>query len=184
VSGVIQVTNMQLIAKLHIALASLALIAAAPARSQNSASLPVPEYLAPPAGEKLVLHAHAKGDQIYTCKKTSDQYAWTLKEPQAELFDEQNRIIGHHSVGPTWALNDGSQVVGKVVAKFDSTDSIPWLLLSAASHSGNGTLSGVTSIQRLNTKGGKASATGCDASHEGSESRVSYTADYFFYAKP
>jgi hypothetical protein len=178
-----QVTNMQLIAKLHVALAALTLIAVAPASSQDSAS-PVPAQLAPPQGEKLVLHAHAKGDQIYTCKKTGDEYAWTLKEPQAELFDEQNKMIGHHFMGPTWELNDGSQVVGKVVAKVDSPDSIPWVLLSAASHAGNGALSVVTSIQRLNTKGGKAPASGCDASHDGNESRVSYTADYFFFAKP
>jgi hypothetical protein len=176
-------TTMQLIAKSHVALVVLALVGATGARSQDSASS-VPAQLAPPQEEKLVLRAHAKGDQVYTCKKTGDQYAWTLKEPQAELFDEQNKSIGHHFVGPAWELNDGSQVVGKVVAKVDSPDSIPWLLLSAASHSGTGALSSVTSIQRLNTKGGKAPASGCDASHDGSESRVSYTADYFFYAKP
>jgi hypothetical protein len=124
------------------------------------------------------------GDQIYACKKTAEQYAWTLKEPQAELFDEQNKVIGHHSAGPTWELNDGSRVVGKVVAKVDSPASIPWLLLSAASHSGNGTLSNVTSIQRLHTSGGKAPSSGCDASHEGLETRANYTADYLFYTKP
>jgi hypothetical protein len=140
--------------------------------------------LAPPEGEKLVLQAHAKGDQIYTCKKTSDQYAWTLKEPRADLFDEQNKLIGHHFAGPTWELNDGSQVVGKVVTKIDSANSIPWLSLAAASHSGNGALSSVTSIQRVHTTGGKAAITGCDAAHENNESRVGYTADYFFYAKP
>jgi hypothetical protein len=123
-------------------------------------------------------------DQIYTCKKTGDLYAWILKEPQAELLDEQNRVIGHHFAGPTWELNDKSQVVGKVVAKFDDPDSIPWLLLSAVGHSGNGTLSGVTSIQRLHTKDGKAPASGCDAAQENHETRASYTAEYFFYAKP
>jgi hypothetical protein len=179
VSDVIQVTPMEFIGKVHIALATLALIAATPARSQD-----VPAQLLPPQGEKLVLQAHAKGDQVYTCKKTGDQYAWALKEPQAELLDEQNKVIGHHYVGPTWVLNDGSEVVGKVVTKFDSPDSIPWLLLTAGGHAGKGTFSSVTSIQRLHTTGGKAPASGCDAAHENKESRVSYTADYFFYAKP
>jgi hypothetical protein len=179
VSGAIQVTNMQLIAKFHVALAALALIAATPARSQD-----VPAQLLPPQGEKLVLQAHAKGDQIYACRQTGNQYAWTLKEPQAELFDDQNKVVGHHYIGPTWVSRDGSEVVGKVVAKVDSPDSIPWLLLSAGGHAGKGVLSSVTSIQRLHTKGGKAPASGCDGAHENKESRVSYTADYFFYAKP
>jgi hypothetical protein len=179
VSGVIQVTNMEFIATFHVALAALALITATPAQNQD-----VPAQLLPPQGEKLVLQAHAKGDQIYTCQKTGDQYAWTLKEPQAELLDEQNKVIGHHYIGPTWVLNDGSEVVGKVVAKVDSPGSIPWLVLSAAGHAGRGGFSSVTSIQRLHTTGGKAPASGCDAAHENNESRTAYTADYFFYTKP
>ena len=169
---------MKFIARFHVALAALGLIAATPALNQVSVQL------RPPQGEKLILQAHAKGDQIYTCKKTGDQYAWTLKEPQAELLDEQNKVIGHHYIGPTWVSNDGSEVVGKAVAKFDSPDSIPWLSLSAAGHAGKGTFSSVTSIQRLHTKGGKAPASGCDTAHENAVSRVAYTADYFFYAKP
>jgi len=85
--------------------------------------------------------------------------------------------------GADLELNDGSQVVGKVVAKFDSPDSIPWLLLSAASHSGNGALSRVTSIQRLNTKAASASYRMRGIGRR-QRNRVSYTADYFFYAKP
>jgi len=178
--AIVQIINKGIL----VVVSTLVLMCSTVVWSQDSTSPQVSAQLAPPDGEKLVLHAHAKGNQIYSCSKTGDQYAWTLKKPQAELFDEQDRAIGHHFMGPTWELNDGSQVVGKVVAKFDSPDSIPWLLLSAASHSGNGALSRVTSIQRLNTKGGKAPATGCEASDEGSENRVSYTADYFFYAKP
>ena len=62
-------------------------------------------------------------------------------------------------------------------------DSIAWLLLVATAHLGEGVLANVTNIQRLNTKGGKAPAGGCDAAHDGQESRVAYTADYFFYGK-
>jgi hypothetical protein len=43
-------------------------------------------------------------------------------------------------------------------------------------------LSRATTIQRLNTKGGKAPASGCDASHVGQEVRVPYSADYLVYA--
>jgi hypothetical protein len=165
---------------IRIGIGMLLLIGSMTAWSQD----PVPGQLTPPAGEKLVLQAHGKGDQVYTCKKTGDQYAWTLKEPQAELLDDQNKVIGHHYIGPTGVLNDGSQVVGKIVAKVDSPDSIPWLLLTAGGHAGKGTFSSVTSIQRLRTTGGKAPASGCDAGHENNESRTSYTADYLFYSKP
>jgi len=49
-------------------------------------------------------------------------------------------------------------------------------------HEGSGVLSRATSIQRINTKGGKAPASGCDAAHVGQELRVAYSADYVFYA--
>jgi hypothetical protein len=40
----------------------------------------------------------------------------------------------------------------------------------------------VTSIQRINTKGGKAPASGCDTTHAGQDLRVAYSADYVFFA--
>ena len=42
---------------------------------------------------------------------------------------------------------------------------------------------GVTSIQRVNTNGGIAPATGCDDSHAGNEARVAFSADYYFYKR-
>lgn len=50
---------------------------------------------------------------------------------------------------------DGSEVKGKVLAKQDAlkSDAIPWLLLAAASHTGEGVLSRVTSIQRNSYRG-------------------------------
>lgn len=143
----------------------------------------VPPDLKPPVGAKLVLRAHAKGDQIYTCKQQSGQYAWTLKAPEAQLLDEKGQVLGRHFAGPTWEANDKSAVTGKMIAHADSPekDAIPWLLLAAVDHSGNGLMSKVSYIQRLNTRGGKAPAAGCDEAHIGAETRVSYTADYLFY---
>jgi len=159
------------------------LLAIVPAAACGQNGEQVPPQLKPPEGTKLILHARAKGDQVYTCKQDGTQYSWTLKAPDAQLFDENGKAVGRHFAGPSWQLNGTSTVVGKVAARFDSPDkdAIPWLLLTAADHSGNGLLSNVTHIQRLNTKGGKAPAAGCDASHAGSETRVPYTADYFFY---
>ncbi len=145
----------------------------------------VPAQIKPPEGQTLVAEAHAKGFQIYTCKNDGGKYAWTLKGPDAELFDKAGKAVGRHFAGPTWEWSDKSQVIGKVAASAPSpdADSIPWLLLAATGHSGEGVLSKVTNIQRLNTKGGKAPAGGCDAAHEGRETRAAYTADYFFYGK-
>jgi hypothetical protein len=93
-------------------------------------------------------------------------------------------LIAKHYAGPTWKHHDGSEVVGKVAARLDSPDanSIPWLLLTAASHSGSGVFATVTSIQRLHTKGGQPPQSGCDDSHRDAETKSAYSADYYFYA--
>lgn len=144
----------------------------------------VPSQLQPPAGEQLLLQVHAKGDQIYTCKGDAAQAAWALKAPDAQLFDKDGKPFGKHFAGPSWEASDGSRVTGKAVANVPSpdADSIPWLLVNIVGHEGSGVLSRATSIQRINTKGGKAPASGCDAAHAGAEVRVAYSADYLFYA--
>jgi hypothetical protein len=146
----------------------------------NAQSLPtIPDSLRPPATEKLAVQARAEGDQIYTC----DGSSWVLAGPDAKLFDEAGKEIGSHFTGPTWEWFDGSRVEGRPVANATpDPDSIPWLLLIATDHEGNGVLQRVSSIQRLSTKGGKASATGCDASHKSEKMRAHYTALYVFYS--
>ena len=143
-----------------------------------------PPQLQPPANEQLLLQVHAKGDQIYTCKADGAQFGWTLEAPDAQLFDKSGKAFGKHFAGPSWEANDGSRITGKAVANVPSPDSesIPWLLVSVVSHNGEGVLTHVTSIKRLNTKGGKAHVSGCDAAHVGQESRVPYSADYVFFA--
>jgi uncharacterized protein DUF3455 len=160
---------------------TLVLLAVSPMLAQN-----VPPQLRPPAGEQLFLTAHAKGDQVYTCKEGVTQFDWVLKAPDAQLFNKDGRPFGKHFAGPTWAANDGSRVTGKAVANAPSPDpdSIPWLLVHVVDHQGNGVLSPATSIQRINTKGGKPPASGCDSTHTGQEVRAPYSADYLFYAPP
>jgi hypothetical protein len=145
----------------------------------------VPDAIQAPAGLEVAVYAHASGSQIYSCQAAADgKFAWTLKAPDAELRDRQDKVIGQHSAGPSWKLKDGSEVTGKAAAHVDALDldSIPWLLVNVVSHSGNGLLSGVTTIQRVRTHGGKAPTDGCDASHVNAESKSAYTADYYFYA--
>jgi hypothetical protein len=155
------------------------------AHAQKESQPDVPAAIQAPPGEQVVLLAHASGSQIYTCQAGADtKFAWTLKAPDAELKDEQGKVIGSHFTGPTWKLTDGSEVTGKAAAHVDSPDagSIPWLLVKAIGHSGAGLLANVTTIQRIHTQGGKPPADGCDASHNNAETKSSYTADYYFYS--
>jgi hypothetical protein len=146
--------------------------------AQGQTQPSIPDNLKPPVGEHLRVHARASGQQIYVC----DGSKWILSGPDAELFDEAGQKVGAHFVGPTWQWSDGSQVTGKAIASATpDPKSIPWLLLTATGHSGDGVMRNVSSIQRLRTKGGKAPTKGCDASHQGEQARISYTADYFFY---
>ncbi len=147
--------------------------------AQGQTQPSAPETLKPPAGERLRAHAHASGQQIYTC----DGSKWILSGPDAKLFDKAGQKVGSHFAGPTWQWSDGSRVTGRPIASADlDPESIPWLLLTATGHTGDGVMKNVSSIQRLQTKGGKAPAKGCELSHIGEQARISYAADYYFYA--
>jgi hypothetical protein len=146
----------------------------------------IPEAIAIPAGQRVLLKALAKGVQIYACKAkegAASSYEWTLKAPEAELFDDKGQKIGKHYGGPTWEAADGSKVVGKLKTKVDAPEptAIPWLLLETKSTEGVGVLSKVTNIQRVATVGGKAPSSGCDAAHANAETRIDYTATYYMY---
>ena len=153
---------------------------------QKSSPPDVPDKLKVPSGEQLVLQAHASGSQIYLCQQgAGGKSAWTLKAPDAELHDDSGEVMGRHYAGPTWKYKDGSEVTGKAVARIDSPDpdSIPWLLVTATSHSGEGVFSRVTSVQRLHTKGGQPpAAIECNSSTSNQERKSAYQADYYFYA--
>jgi hypothetical protein len=126
---------------------------------------------------KPILTVEAQGVQIYTWKTdASGKSAWVFKAPEATFSG--GGVSGKHYGGPTWEVADGSKVVARKVAEAPSPDpsAVPWLLLEATKHEGNGALSNVTFIQRINTSGGKAPATSA-----GDELRVNYTATYVFY---
>jgi hypothetical protein len=146
----------------------------------------VPDNLKAPSTETIVLHAHATGVQIYVCQSdTAEQGTWILKAPEANLTDATGKRIIHHFAGPTWKHIDGSEVTGKVVAKQDppKPGAIPWLLLSAVNHTGEGTMARVTTIQRILTDGGlPPKAEECNVAANGKEARSAYSADYYFYA--
>jgi hypothetical protein len=149
----------------------------------------VPAAIQVPAGAKLARRFHATGAQVYTCAAPAPggaaTFAWTLKRPDATLFDAAGAKAGTHGAGPTWTATDGSAVVAQKAAQADAPipGAVAWLLLRTTSSTGKGIFSAVTYVQRLETKGGKAPATGCDAKAVGTETRVAYSADYLFFEK-
>jgi len=167
---------------------AIALLLLATTPEQKPPGPDVPETIAAPANEDVVLVAHASGSQIYVCQAGTDQkLSWSLKGPEAELSDDSGKNIGRHfagPTGPTWRLNEGSEVTGKKDTSEDAPDAgaIPWLRLKSTGHSGSGDFAKVTTIQRIHTKGGQPPATGCDDSHGRAEVKSPYSADYYFYA--
>jgi hypothetical protein len=155
--------------------------------SNAFAPLTVPESLKVPDGQVLTVAAHGLGVQIYLCQAratASTEFAWVLKAPEAQLHYEAGKELGKHYAGPTWEALDGSKVVGEVVAHDDGADAtaIPLLLLRAKQTTGTGVFTNVLSIQRLHTIGGKSPPTGCSQTYAGTEVRVAYSADYYFYS--
>lgn len=160
----------------------------APGCSSLQPSVPVadvPGKLKPGAAESLSMVVPAKGVQIYECREGKDgSYQWAFIAPEAELFDARGRRIGRHYGGPHWEAADGSRVVGTLKERADApaTGAIPWLLLGAKSVGPHGAFSKVTAIQRVNTAGGTAPASGCSPAAAGTPARVPYSADYYFFS--
>jgi hypothetical protein len=146
----------------------------------------VPDVLRAGEGEVLTAKGLAQGTQNYECQAGDNgSYAWKLLGPEAQLTDETNgKTMAHHYAGPTWESPDGSKVVGEVKAKSDAPggQAVPWLLLKAKSTSGTGVFGKVTSVQRVDTVGGVAPPTGCDAQHVGAKHSAGYKATYYFYS--
>jgi hypothetical protein len=146
----------------------------------------VPDKLATNANESLRRVVPASGVQIYECRAKQDQpgvYDWMFVAPEADLFDVHGKRIGRHYGGPHWEANDGSKIVGTLRQRADapSAAAIAWLLLGAQSVGARGAFSEVTSIQRVNTAGGTAPQSGCAQATVGTQVRVEYTADYYFF---
>ena len=143
-----------------------------------SAQTSVPDAIAAP-GETIVLTVHAEGAQVYECKAgAGGKLAFAFREPIATLLVD-GKTVGRHYAGPNWEHGDGSAVVGKAVgnAPGATPDDIPWLKLQVTSSRGNGVLTGVTTVQRINTRGGKIDGA-CDKT--GSFKSAPYAAEYVF----
>lgn len=163
-------------------LAAVAAVFSAPALADM---MDAPEAVRPPAGHKMSLHTVGVGEITYECRAkagTTDVFEWAFVAPVAKLMDMNKKEVGKYYAGPTWEANDGSKVTGKQVAVSPSAaGNIPMQLVKAEPASGSGAMSGVTYIQRLNTKGGVAPSDACAAGAVGERKQVGYQADYVFY---
>ena len=176
-----------------------------PARADDLTPPPVPANIQVPAGNKLFLVGHAVGTQNYICLPADGGVKFTLFTPQATLFKERKQVTTHYfspnpaedgTIRATWQHSkDTSTVWGKVADGNSSSDpafvapgAIPWLLVTVVGaqegSKDSDTLMATTFIQRLNTSGGVAPATGCAALTDvGNKVFVPYTADYLFFKK-
>jgi hypothetical protein len=155
-------------------LGMIALVLAVACMARDSTAQTAKESIDVPPHSRLLLRAVGRGDQIYGCLNGN----WALKAPDAKLLNQEGSVIGRHFAGPTWQLNDGSRIKGKVVAKQVAPDAtaVPWLLLESVG--GTGRLRAVRFIQRTGTHGGNAPDGSCSQS---AMRRVRYTATYSFY---
>lgn len=190
---------------LGIALA-LALPHAAQAQSVTPPPVPTNIEVAPP--DQAFLLGRGLGTQNYECQPVGSlgRVDWVLFTPQATLFSDQDEQLITHFFSPNPLENDivrvawqdsvdTSTVWGRVIESsvdrnFVKAGAIPWLKIDVkntgaqAGPTGGDRLVKTTFIQRLNTDGGVAPATGCDRPTDiGKKRFVPYAADYFFYTR-
>jgi hypothetical protein len=189
----------------HTAASALVLAGAALLSSvATGASLAVnvPASLQVPAGNSQYMATEAAGTQNYICLPTTTGVAWGFLGPQATLFNAQGHQIMTHFLSPnplqagapraTWQhSHDTGTVWAAAIASYGESDyveagAVPWLLLEVvgaqAGVSRGDRISDTTYIQRVNTSGGVAPATGCSAAGDiGKRVMVPYTTTYVFY---
>lgn len=145
----------------------------------------LPEPVRVPAGHSMKLETVGVGEITYECREKKDAagaFEWAFVVPVAVLNDMQNKPVGKYYGGPTWEANDGSKVTGKQVAIAPaSAGNIPLQLVKAEPAMGKGAMTGVSYIQRLETKGGVAPAAACSMANKGAKQQVKYQAKYVFF---
>ena len=193
------------ITKLTITIAAVLAVFGTHARSQAAEGVQrpaVPVDLEVDAQSQPYLIGYADGTQNYGCLPLGKGVAWTLLGPQATLFDGSLDQEMTHYLSPnpqeagiaraTWRHSRDTSTVWAVAvatsvdAAYVAPGAIPWLKLEVRGAQygpdGGSKLTPAKFIQRVNTAGGMAPATGCrHASDIGKRVFVPYTTDYVFY---
>ncbi|MEO5882124.1 MAG: DUF3455 domain-containing protein [Caldimonas sp.] len=145
----------------------------------------LPEAVRVPSGQTMRMFTTGVGEITYECREkaaAAGQYEWAFVAPVAMLHTGDKKNVGKYYGGPTWEAADGSKVTGKQLGMSPSAPgNIPMQLVKTDPAMGSGAMTGVTYIQRLNTKGGVAPKAACDAATKGKRQQVAYEADYVFY---
>jgi Protein of unknown function (DUF3455) len=134
-----------------------------------------------PAGTQEIKSLVATGVQVYSCEYDAAHHlGWKFKNPLASLYDDHGQLLVHHFAGPSWRADDGSEIKGQVLAQApgQTPGAIPWLLLKTTSTGGDGLLSTVHYVRRVDTVGGAAPSEPCMKEHETGDSP--YFAHYIF----
>lgn len=146
----------------------------------------LPAAMQVPGGHKVAMETVGVGQITYECRAAKDQpgqFAWTFAGPDARLMDRKGLQVGKYYGPPaTWEAMDGSMITGKQLAVSPGGQgNIPLQFVQANPAMGSGAMSGVTYIQRVNTRGGVAPDLPCGTSNAGARTMVNYQADYIFW---
>lgn len=155
-----------------------------PAKVFDQSALPVAVQV--PAGHAVAMETVGSGSITYECRpkaSMADQYEWVFVGPDAQLMNRSGQAVGKYFGPPaTWQSIDGSKVTATQIAVAPAqSGSIPLQLVKANPAMGEGSMKGVSYIQRVATQGGVAPARACDAASVRSKDIVKYQADYIFW---
>jgi hypothetical protein len=164
---------------------ALALAAALPAAAAIAPPVGVAAMLQPSTAEEPVMALSETGVNVFECRPhpgAPGDYAWNFVAPDATLY-EGSRSVARHATANVFESLDDRTSVSAFARSVQSagSENLPWALYGARAVGDTGLFSGVTSIQRVNTRGGVAPLTGCTADNAGAEQRVAFSADYYFY---
>lgn len=155
------------------------------------AAIPEPAGLSPrmraSLDEEPAFMLSGNGVNVYECRpglSEPNAYLWSFVAPDATLYEGSRTAARSTSPNLLESASDRSSVSGIVRAtQPGGANNLPWTLMRARPLGESGLFAGVTSIQRVNTSGGIAPGNGCGADTVGSEARVAYSADYYFYKR-
>lgn len=146
-----------------------------------------------PAGDTLLLVAHAWGALAYRCTELHTgsgvaAHGWVLSGVQATLHDDRGAVIGHQHQEErlaTWQLSDGTVVTGTMLreATPDPT-ALPRQRFDAVATERDGLFSAALLVQRVYTAGASAPSRDCSAETVGAGCAVDYRADDYFFTRP
>ena len=141
----------------------------------------IPIAVRPPAGHVLLGHASGSGVETWSLQADPEnphRRIWVATSDEGgDLLDDTGHVIGHHSAGNSWSLNDGTNINGNIVGQVPHHNHAPWLLVRTSRSDGRG-LGAARYVQQLHTVGGPHASTQGDV---GTQVRAAYAADYYFY---